>query len=44
MVLSYEIYNIIGNKDFHEKIKEDFMLKLLCFIGKFSEYKNLFLI
>ena len=44
MVLSYEIYNIIGNKDFHEKIKEDFMLKLLdekkCYIGKFSEYKK----
>lgn len=44
MVLSYEMYNIIGNLDFHIKIKEDFMNKLLeekkCFMGKFSEYKN----
>lgn len=29
MILSYEIYNIIGNHEFHEKIKEIFMNKLI---------------
>ena len=41
IILSYEIYNIIGNKEFHDKIKEIFMDKLIiekkCFINKFSE-------
>ena len=46
MILSYEIYNIIGNYEFHEKIKEVFMNKLIdekkCFIGNFSD-NNIFI-
>ena len=41
MILSYEIYNIIGNIEFHDKIKEVFMDKLIeekkCFISNFSD-------
>ena len=39
--LSYEIYNIIGTKEFHYKIKEKFLNKLLedkkCFYSNFSQ-------
>ena len=41
IVLSYEINNIIGNIEFHDKIKEFFMNELLeknkCFIGNFID-------
>ena len=41
IALSYEIYNIIGTKEFHYKIKEQFLNKLLekkkCFYSNFSQ-------
>ena len=41
IALSYEIYNIIGTKEFHHKIKENFLNKLLknknCYYSNFSQ-------
>ena len=41
IALSYEIINIISTKEFHNKIKNMFMYKLIneknCFKGNFSE-------
>ena len=43
LTLSYDIYNVLGNMEFHSRIRNEFMDKLIeekkCFKGNFSENK-----